>query len=159
MAAYNNITLLPGSGSGDAELSITATDNWGRETRSAVFTAENTELDIKSDNSLIVTQAGYGPFIDINSIGSIGSAGGEVEMSGYSNYDILTFDDVDGNESLLDCLSSAEINEGSVTSSQLRAGFEPDGDPGATGRYPVFLVFDIPANAGSTQPIEIMWRK
>ena len=148
MATYNNITLLPGSGSGDTGLSITATDNWGREGRNAVFTAENTDLNIQSDNNLIVTQSGHAAFISLENA-TVPSSGGVVTMSGYSNYQTLTFSDLAGGNSLLTYFQSAAISTDiTVTDVQdLTSGYSPTGDPGSTNRYPIILTFNIPSAA------------
>jgi len=148
MATYNNITLSPGSGSGDTGLSVTATDNWGRNVRSAVFTAGNTDLDVVSDNNLVVTQSGHAAFISLENA-SVGSSGGTVTMSGYSNYETLTFADLPGGNSLLQYFDSATISTDVEISDvqELTSGYSPTGDPGGTNRYPVTLTFDVPGEA------------
>ena len=65
----NFATITPDSGSGDATLTISATKNTGRNSRTVRISARETDGTLTSRNNLEITQEGATEFIKISSIG------------------------------------------------------------------------------------------
>ena len=161
MSATNFITISPVTGSGDQNLTITATAHTGRESRALRFTLAGTGsyLSVSGDNDLVVTQAGHAAFINMGS-------GNEMDYNEQSstfgtsqdrqtNLQKLKITAAQSND-LSQYLTAAAIDGVALDASGLSAlksanGYEPDGDPGAVSSYPVILTFSgIPVNSGSS---------
>lgn len=157
----NSITVSPKQESGVKVLTIEAPENTGRNQRNAQFTLKGRGdySSVRSSNSLIVTQYGKDSFVDLScspSISSpVSSEGITLTISGYSNYQKITF----GTGTLNDCFRAGGATIAGVsgiTASQLNAtgGYTVKDsnnvtDPGATAEYALSFVFDIPENDGS----------
>lgn len=152
MATKNNICVNRDgydTGSGTKDLYVYAAEYTGRDNRSATFKADGTGSysEISSDNMLTVTQLGLGPFIRLTNQ-TIGASGGQVEVGGSSNLREVKMIASAEND-LSQYLSSARINDVSVTKQQLLDGYTVVGDPGASGSYGITLLFNIPSSSSS----------
>lgn len=147
MATSNHITIDLDKGTGNTNLTISASSNTGREPRSAMFSAKGTgEFDgILSSNNLIVTQSGKEEFLDINTSSSTISfpaAQSPLVYTGSSNMASIAM----GSGTLDECLDYAMINNASVTLEQLQSGYVLPNNAGKYEAYPVEFHFTIPAN-------------
>lgn len=149
----NIITVSPTSGTGNKSLTVSASENTGRNSRSASFSLKGTGdySSVTSSNTLVVTQSGVNGFINLTTSSSttaFPAAGGTITFSGTSNLASLTL----GNGTLDALLTSATVNGATVTKAQLQAGYSIPNDPGATAAYNVTLEFTIPINQSTSEP-------
>lgn len=150
----NIITVSPTAGTGNKSLTVSASENTGRNSRSASFSLKGTGdySSVTSSNTLVVTQSGTGEpgFINLTTSSSttaFPAAGGTITFSGTSNLASLTL----GNGTLDALLTSATVNGATVTKAQLQAGYSIPNDPGATAAYNVTLEFTIPVNQSTSE--------
>ena len=153
MPTSNNISVSPNSGTGNKSLTVSASENTGRNSRSASFSLKGTGdySSVTSSNTLVVTQSGVNGFINLTTSSSttaFPAAGGTITFSGTSNLASLTL----GNGTLDALLTSATVNGATVTKAQLQAGYSIPNDPGATAAYNVTLEFTIPINQSTSEP-------
>ena len=151
--ATSNITVSPTAGTGNKSLTVSVSENTGRNSRSASFSLKGTGdySSVTSSNTLVVTQSGVNGFINLTTSSSttaFPAAGGTITFSGTSNLASLTL----GNGTLDALLTSATVNGATVTKAQLQAGYSIPNDPGATAAYNVTLEFTIPINQSTSEP-------
>lgn len=154
MPTSNNISVSPNSGTGNKSLTVSASENTGRDSRSASFSLKGTGdySSVTSSNTLVVTQSGVNGFINLTTSSSttaFPAAGGTLTYTGYSNLASISI----GSGTLDTLLTSATINGASVTKAQLQSGYTVPNDPGANARYAVQFVFTIPANSSTSDTV------
>lgn len=146
---HNGITLEPETGIGVQDLTVSAGTYTGREDRSAIFSASGTGSysDVKGRNSLAVIQKGL-EFIDFSPV-EVGADESSATINGSANVAILKISGSTG--SIWDYLSSAEVNDVTVTKTQLSEGYTVPNDPGKSEAYTVTFYFEnLPANTGAS---------
>lgn len=149
----NFATITPDSGSGDATLTISATKNTGRNSRTVKISAKETDGTLTSSNNLEITQEGETEFIKISSVGTAVKDGGNVNVVFTSNSKsfIARVDAPTGYSSQTPVIKSISVNGSAVsTSGTNNITVTPTGDPGATAQYTVTMVVTIPANASAS---------
>lgn len=145
----NFATITPDSGSGDATLTISATKNTGRNSRTVNISAKETDGTLTSSNNLEITQEGATEFIKISSVGTAVKDGGNVNVVFTSNSKsfIARVDAPTGYSSQIPVIKSISVNDSAVSlSGTNNITVTPTGDPGATAQYTVTMVVTIPAN-------------
>lgn len=150
---FDFITITPDSGTGNATLNISATENTGRNSRSKTISAKETSSSTVSSNTLKITQSGAAEFIDITSTGSISKNGGDVSVTFRSNTKsfIAKVDAPTGYSSQTPTIKSISINGSPVTiTGTNNITVTPAGDPGASAEYSVSMSVTVPANAATT---------
>lgn len=146
----NFATITPDSGSGDAALTISATKNTGRNSRTVTISARETSGTLTSSNNLRITQEGATEFIKISSVGTAVKDGGNVNVVFTSNSSsfIAKVEAPTGYSSQTPIINSISVNGSAVSlSGTNNITVTPTGDPGATAQYTVTMVVTIPANA------------
>lgn len=149
----NFATITPDSGSGDATLTISATKNTGRNSRTVNISAKETDGTLTSSNNLKITQEGETEFIKISSVGTAVKDGGNVNVVFTSNSKsfIAKVDAPTGYSSQIPVIKSISVNDSAVSlSGTNNITVTPTGDPGATAQYTVTMVVTIPANASAS---------
>lgn len=149
----NFATITPDSGSGDAALTISATKNTGRNSRTVTISARETDGTLTSSNNLEITQEGATEFIKISSIGTAVKDGGNVNVVFTSNSSsfIAKVEAPTGYSSQTPIIKSISVNNSAVSlSSTNNITVTPTGDPGATAQYTVTMVVTIPTNAATS---------
>jgi len=130
-------TITPTSGSGNGQLSNTATANTGRDLRQTTVTGKGAGV---SDQTYILKQSGKPEFVEFNSA-NISKDGGTVTLSGKSNSSKLTF--ALGAGDLTVTLPASFLANGVTTNN----GVAIAGDPGKTMEYNFAITFEsISAN-------------
>jgi len=151
MPTSNHITIDLDKGTGNANLTISASSNTGREPRTAMFSAMGTGTfdGIHSANNLIITQSGAAEFLSIvttSSESAFPASGGTLVYTGTSNMISIAM----GQGSLDAKLDYAKINNVTVTLDQLQGGYIVPNNAGKYEAYPVEFHFTIPANGGGS---------
>lgn len=149
----NFATITPDSGSRNSTLSISATKNTGRNSRTVTISAKETDGTLTSSNNLEITQKGAIEFIKVSSIGTAVKDGGNVNVVFTSNSKsfIAKIDAPAGYSSQVPVIKSISINGSAVSiSGTNNITVTPTGDPGATAQYTVTMVVTIPANAATS---------
>lgn len=149
----NFATITPDSGSGDATLTISATKNTGRKSRTVTISARETDGTLTSSNNLDITQEGATEFIKISSVGTAVKDGGNVNVVFTSNCKsfIAKVEAPTGYSSQTPIINSISVNNSAVSlSGTNNITVTPTGDPGATAQYNVTMVVTIPANAAAS---------
>lgn len=149
----NFATITPDSGSGDAALTISATKNTGRNSRTVRISARETDGTLTSSNNLDITQEGAEEFIKISSVGTAVKEGGNVNVIFTSNSRsfIAKVEAPTGYSSQVPIINSISVNDSAVSlSGTNNITVTPTGDPGATAQYTVTMVVTIPANAAAS---------
>lgn len=149
----NFATITPDSGSGDATLTISATKNTGRNSRTVTICARSTSGTLTSSNNLEITQEGAEEFIKTSSIGTAVEEGSNVNVVFTSNSRsfIAKVEAPTGYSSQTPIIKSISVNNSAVSLSSINnITVTPTGDPGATAQYTVTMVVTVPANAATS---------
>lgn len=137
MAKAEWLKATPASGSGDANVNVSANTHSGRVMRTTVLTwkAANVEDVVRT-----VHQAGKPEYVDIDDAASADKGGKVVTISGVSNSQKLTFKLGTGN------LQITLPSKYTANSMQTTNGANISGDPGAVTEYPFSITITVPAN-------------
>lgn len=149
----NFATIIPDSGSGDAALTISATKNTGRNSRTVTISAVEIGGTLTPRRNLEITQEGATEFIKISSIGTAVKDGGNVNVVFTSNSSsfIAKVEAPTGYSSQTPIIKSISVNDSAVSlSGTNNITVTPTGDPGATAQYTVTMVVTIPTNAATS---------
>lgn len=151
MPTSNHITIDLDKGTGNTNLTISASSNTGREPRTAMFSAQGTGTfdGVHSTNNLIITQSGAAEFLSIITTSSqtdFPASGGSLVYTGSSNKASIAM----GQGTLDELLDHASINNINVSKSQLQEGYIVPNNAGKYEAYPVEFVYTIPANTGGS---------
>lgn len=141
MAKADWLKATPASGSGDANVNVSANTHSGRVMRTTVLTwkAANVEDVVRT-----VHQAGKPEYVDIDDAASADKAGKVVTISGVSNSQKLTFKLGTGN------LQITLPSKYTANSMQTTNGANISGDPGAVTEYPFSITITVPANESTS---------
>ena len=162
MAKASWLTLDPISGSGDASVSNSASENTGRNQRTTTVTG--IADGVTPNETYEVIQQGAEEFVEFDeSSVTVSKDGGTLTITGKSNSSKLTFslvyngvddpDTADVYEELQLTLPDSYSAGGADTSN----GVEITGDPGASGEYTFSITFEnIPANATIKDLVEAL---
>lgn len=139
MAKANWVKVTPSSGSGNATVNVSSTDeHTGRVVRTTILTWKAANV---ADIQRTVNQAGKPEFVDIADAASADKAGKVVTISGVSNSKKLTFSF--GTGDLTDISLPSTYMANSVSTSN---GANITGDPGAAAAYNFSIAITVPAN-------------
>ena len=157
MANETWITVNPNESSDTKQLTITGTPNYGRDPRSAVLNLSGSfgSQTVQSSNSLLVTQYGSDPYLTlVAQTGTISNplpnTAGTISYSGYSNLQSFTVDLSQSNGCSISSVTMNQISSGSEGVTVSGSTYTLDSDAGKTERYPVTIVFSVPANSGTS---------
>lgn len=141
MAKAEWLKATPASGSGDANVNVSANTHSGRVMRTTVLTwkAANVEDVVRT-----VHQAGKPEYVDIDDAASADKGGKVVTISGVSNSQKLTFKLGTGN------LQITLPSKYTANSMQTTNGANISGDPGAVTEYPFSITITVPANESTS---------
>lgn len=141
MAKADWLKATPASGSGDANVNVSANTHSGRVMRTTVLTwkAANVEDVVRT-----VHQAGKPEYVDIDDAASADKGGKVVTISGVSNSQKLTFKLGTGN------LQITLPSKYTANSMQTTNGANISGDPGAVTEYPFSITITVPANESTS---------
>ena len=141
MLDWKKHKLESASGSGDANVNVSANTHSGRVMRTTVLTwkAANVEDVVRT-----VHQAGKPEYVDIDDAASADKAGKVVTISGVSNSQKLTFKLGTGN------LQITLPSKYTANSMQTTNGANISGDPGAVTEYPFSITITVPANESTS---------
>lgn len=137
MAKADWLKATPASGSGDANVNVSANTHTGRVMRTTVLTWKAANVE---DVPRTVHQAGKPEYVDIDDAASADKAGKVVTISGVSNSQKLTFKLGTGN------LQITLPSKYTANSMQTTNGANISGDPGAVTEYPFSITITVPAN-------------
>ena len=139
MSKANWVKVNPASGSGDATVNVSSTnEHTGRKARTSTLTwkAANVQDVVRN-----VSQAGKPEYVDIADAASADKAGKVVTISGVSNSAKLTFSFGTGDLTNITLPNTYTAN--SVSTSN---GAAISGDPGALAEYNFSITINVPAN-------------
>ena len=139
MAKANWVKVNPSSGSGNATVNVSSTnEHTGRKARTTTLTwkAANVQNVVRN-----VSQAGKPEYVDIADAASADKAGKVVTISGVSNSAKLTFSLGTGDLAEITLPNTYMANSVSTTN-----GATISGDPGALAEYSFSITITVPAN-------------
>lgn len=141
MAKADWLKATPASGSGDANVNVSANTHTGRVMRTTVLTWKAANV---ADVPRTVHQAGKPEYVDIDDAASADKGGKVVTISGVSNSQKLTFKLGTGN------LQITLPSKYTANSMQTTNGANIAGDPGAVAEYPFSITITVPANESTS---------
>lgn len=141
MAKADWLKATPASGSGDANVNVSANTHTGRVMRTTVLTWKAANVE---DVARTVHQAGKPEYVDIDDAASADKGGKVVTISGVSNSQKLTFKLGTGN------LQITLPSKYTANSMQTTNGANISGDPGAVTEYPFSITITVPANESTS---------
>ena len=141
MAKADWLKATPASGSGDANVNVSANTHSGRVMRTTVLTWKAANVE---DVPRTVHQAGKPEYVDIDDAASADKDGKVVTISGVSNSQKLTFKLGTGN------LQITLPSKYTANSMQTTNGANISGDPGAVTEYPFSITITVPANESTS---------
>lgn len=141
MAKADWLKATPASGSGDANVNVSANTHTGRVMRTTVLTWKAANVE---DKPRTVHQAGKPEYVDIDDAASADKGGKVVTISGVSNSQKLTFKLGTGN------LQITLPSKYTANSMQTTNGANISGDPGAVTEYPFSITITVPANESTS---------
>lgn len=141
MAKADWLKATPASGSGDANVNVSANTHTGRVMRTTVLTWKAANV---ADVPRTVHQAGKPEYVDIDDAASADKGGKVVTISGVSNSQKLTFKLGTGN------LQITLPSKYTANSMQTTNGANISGDPGAVAEYPFSITITVPANESTS---------
>lgn len=139
MAKANWVKVNPASGSGDATVNVSSTnEHTGRKSRTSTLTWKAANV---TDVVRTVAQAGKPEYVDIDDAAAADKGGKVVTIYGISNSTKLTFSLGSGDLTTISLPANYTAN--SVTT---RNGAEISGDPGAISAFPFSITITVPNN-------------
>lgn len=162
MAKASWLTLNPESGSGNASVINSATENTGRNQRSTTVTGVAT--GVSPNKTYEVIQQGKAEFVSFDSsAASVANSGGTLTITGKSNSAKLTFSLVYGgvdNPDTADVLETLQLtlpDNYTAGGASTANGAEISGDPGASQEYAFSITFEnIAANTTINDLVEAL---
>lgn len=143
MAKPTWLTIIPTSGSGDAQVQFSAIASLARDPRNYDATIVNN----KGDNCVVkISQAGFAAagandWVEIQSTAAVEKNGGNVTINGRANASALTFSFKAGGTANIELPANYRVNTIATPN-----GSAIEGDPGAKDAYDFAIPLVVPAN-------------